>query len=305
MTALLLAWLAAGSVVMGPPLIVGHRGTGADRPWNPYPENSLPSIAQAFAECADLVEIDVRLDACGRPILWHNPKVPVDGKRLPVSEVPLEEFPPLVGPTGITADVPTFQQALELALTLGQRRRVALVELKSHDGDEARCALVEAVAEVLVRYHAVDRVIVVSSDAVALELMEDRLTGIETGFIAVFPWQAWSQVHTMCNSQATRIEWILLRQVGGIACIPPDHLIGIAGEKGIHVGVWTVNQAQRMRRMAEQGFELIITDEPDLAHGVFHAELAPAVDEIPTDESAHVGHEGRALPDYTTAGSTP
>ena len=49
------------------PLIVAHRGASYDAP-----ENTLAAIHAAWAQGADLVEIDVRLTRDGEVILLHD-----------------------------------------------------------------------------------------------------------------------------------------------------------------------------------------------------------------------------------------
>ena len=135
--------MVVASVMIASPLITGHRGSGSESRRSPIPGNTLPSIAHAFAEGADLVEIDVQLDAHGDPILWHNKRVRINGRKVRVGEVAQADFPPLVGPTGIEARVPLFSDALRLALESGCCCKVMDVELKVYD-DCRRAALAKA-----------------------------------------------------------------------------------------------------------------------------------------------------------------
>ena len=50
----------------------GHRGTGANAPGNDYPENTIPSFIQGFAEGADMVELDTQLSQDEAVVVIHD-----------------------------------------------------------------------------------------------------------------------------------------------------------------------------------------------------------------------------------------
>ena len=52
------------------PLIIGHRGAGADAP-----ENTLAAFALALEQNADGIEFDVQLSADGVPVIIHDDTV--------------------------------------------------------------------------------------------------------------------------------------------------------------------------------------------------------------------------------------
>lgn len=249
-------------VTAAQPAIVGHRGTGSDRNWNPYPENSLPSIERAFAEGADFVEIDVQLDQRGVPILWHDEVVTIRGREVPVRCVPRENMPLLVGPTGLVAEVPTFEEALQLALQLGCHCRVMLVELKIHCPAQRR-PLAERVIQVVLEQGAYDRVLIASTDALVLDVVENLAPGIETGFFAIGLIQGVREVRTILGREPTTIDWILLRQRFGFSRFSQIRLVRRAHRKGLQAGVWTVNRRLNAWRFQRKGFDMLITDDPD------------------------------------------
>lgn len=272
------------------PIVVGHRGTGSDSDSNPYPENSLPSIRAAFQEGADLVEIDVQLAKDGTPILWHDDTVPVNGRDVPTSDLMPDEFPQLVGPTGISAKVPTFREALRLALDLGIRPQVMDVELKIVDEGE-RAALVAAVAQVLRDERAARKVIVTTFDDVAIKMLEGSMPGIQTGLLGVFRSSTLKAAKKLA-AQGYPVEFVipsrwapwsvqgaeLARSRGesaGVMAQLADRQIGTTAsyiEKvhaaGFLAGVWTVNSVSQIRDKVDEGYDMLITDEPDVARQV-------------------------------------
>lgn len=253
---LLLAMLAGGQ-----PAIAGHRGTGSDRNWNPYPENSLPSMARAFAEGADFVEIDVQLDARQVPIVWHDEKVTIHGREVRVRSVPRENLPLLVGPTGLTAEVPTFEEALRLALQMGCHRRVMLVELKVYCKVE-RQLLAQRALDVIREQDAVGRVMVAAMEPEVLVHVERLAPGIETGFFAIGIRQGRREVERILGPEPTTIDWILLRQRFGLSRFSQTRLVRRAHRKGLKAGVWTVNRQLNAWRFERKDFDLLITDDP-------------------------------------------
>lgn len=265
------------SALVASPMVVGHRGTGASKGTNPYPENTIPSIEAAFAEGADLVEIDVQLDRDGVPILWHDKTVRVDGSRRKTHEVALADFPVQEGGDGLTAPVPSFREALQAALALGPHARVLDIELKV-TGDSQRAPLVAAVCQILREERAARRVMFSSFDLEALELVEGELPGIETGLLGVFSNSTLKKAKKAL-ARGVAIEWIIPGSWFNAVADPIDDATGVnlinasgfvqkAHAAGLLVGVWTLNDADDIQRYAERGYDMIITDEPDVARNL-------------------------------------
>lgn len=263
------AWTAlalAGALAASPPLVIGHRGTGMDGLANPYPENTLPSIEAAFEEGADMVEVDVQLDASGDPVLWHDMWVPTPTGSYRTHQLAPGDFPVLVGPDGLEAEVPSLRAALRMALEKAPGPKAMDIELKVHSEDQ-RGALVLAVVRVLVEERAARRVMVSSFDADAIEFIEQVLPDIETGLLGIFGRLTLNAVKRM-NANGIPVEWVLpgnwfkrySRSWRGVA---ED-----AHEAGLKIGIWTVNEGADIRDFAEDGFDLVITDEPDVARDV-------------------------------------
>jgi len=262
--------LMAGCLAAPGPLVVGHRGTGSSGPLseNPFPENTLPSIRQGFREGADIVEVDVRLDRDGIPILWHDETVKIDGRKIPVREVSYRQMPPVEGAGGMRAPVPTLCAALRLALCMGCCHKVLLIELKTEDECCDKCRLVSAVLHVLRCHDAVQRVIIGASETEALRMVERMQPGITTGFFARLPRQAWPTVWEMLGPEPTPIDWIFLRQRFGMTPFSQARILRRAGDKRIGVGVWTVDHPLLLRFFDFRGFDMLITNEPDVASRV-------------------------------------
>lgn len=261
MQSLVVSCLVVLATVGGPPLVVGHRGNGADRPRNPYPENSLPAIAAGFAEGADLVEIDVQLTADNHLVLWHDEHVRVDpARRVRVRDVQYAELPWRREPEGFAAHVPTLDEALVVCLQCAEGRRVLDIELKVYD-DDAREPLAEAVLERVLAFDAVSRVLVTSMDREVLAYLERRLPALETGWIAGTPSIDWPRFIRWRRQCGARVDWFVARHGRLPLGSTSQRLIREAHQNGVRIGLWTVNDPLAVRRLAAAGCDLLITDE--------------------------------------------
>ena len=271
-TALLAIMLALGCAA-AEPLVVGHRGAGADDAENPYPENTLPSVEAGFAAGAHLVEVDVQLSRDGIPVLWHDDAVDLGGEEVPVSALRWEELPDAISGQGLRAPVPRLEDVLRLALREARGHRVLDIELKVVEGSR-REQLVEAVAEVLRRHRAAHRVLVTSFDVPALVLLERALPGIETGLLGVFRGATLRTARGLVQA-GTPVEWVIPSRFSspfvGKGWVEEVHA------EGFLAGTWTVNSASRIRRRIEAGYDMIITDTPGTARGLVERLAAPSV----------------------------
>jgi glycerophosphoryl diester phosphodiesterase len=246
------------------PLIIGHRGTGADHWKNPYPENTLPSIRAGLAEGADFVEVDVQLDAEGVAILWHDKTVKFpDGEERPLTEVRREDIPDRVGPTGIVTPVPTLREALALAAELTDGPRKINLELKVAEPG-LRPALVDKVVAELRRARMARQVMVTSFDPVAVGVMEAKLPGIETGLLGTASRAALDDVLYL-RAAGRHVEWVLPDKRFELGEPSARGFLKLAHDAGVRVGVYTVNWSYQLRGFASLGYDAIITDVPDRA----------------------------------------
>lgn len=242
-------------------VLVGHRGTGSDHSTNPYPENSLPSIRKAFEEGADMVEVDVQLDRFGVPILWHDGWVSLGEARVRPGDLAREEFPVLEGPTGIRAEVPSLEQALDLAVEVAPHRLTLDLELKLHD-DASAALLVTRVVDLLVRKRLAHRVAVTSFSTEALEWTARILPEVPLGLLTLTYGGALSGARDL-REAGVELTWVLpfrffLRS-------QDDRLDFAARARagGWIPGAWTVNGWGKLRDFARDGIVFLLTDDPD------------------------------------------
>lgn len=245
-------------------LVVGHRGTGSNKPGNPYIENTVPSIEKGFAEGADFVEIDAQLEAGDQVILWHDDDLTAAGlPGLRSWDRFLDTIPDLKAASGKTAKVPTLEQALGRALQLAKGPVAMDIELKLVEGQERRW-IVQEIARVILKLGAQRKVIVTSFDLDSVRLMERVIPGIQTGFLTDHPSQGWELLEkVLADSREPRIEWILTTRDFSRSTLKPAALAQKAGARNVKAGVWTVNDPAEAKTFEAAGFQMVITDDPD------------------------------------------
>jgi glycerophosphoryl diester phosphodiesterase len=227
------------------PLVLAHRGASRAEP-----ENTLAAFRRALELGADGVELDVRRTADRRLVVHHDAVVPGPGLLAESTAAPVRASAP---------QVPTLAEALDVCTG-----RIVDVEVKNLPGDAdfdptdlAADLLVELLAArghrdlVIVssfNLATVDRVLALDG-RIRTALLTARTTGLrdrlelahDHGHVALNP-----RAHALAGRRAAR-------------------LAGRAGELGMALYAWTVNDPRQVRRLAAAGVDGLITDVPDRA----------------------------------------
>ncbi|MBT1174004.1 hypothetical protein JS530_00455 [Bifidobacterium sp. LC6] len=146
------------------PLAIAHRGDDS------APENSTHAIANAGANGADYAEIDVRLDANGVPVVFHDRmtgRLAADGRNVPVASLSTHELQHMImRQNGENYHVPTLEEAI-MAAQHSNDHLGLLLDLKT--GSNGAAPLTHAVSRVIERRDFSNRVMVmaVNDDAIA------------------------------------------------------------------------------------------------------------------------------------------
>lgn len=229
--------------VRGRPRVWAHRGASALEP-----ENTLAAFAQAKADGADGVELDVRCDASGVVVVFHD-----------------DDLVRLCGRTGTMESlssseraevrvrehhaIPTLAEALAAIAPLEVN-----VELKTPVFARPS-GLPAAAARVIRQSGAAPRVLVSSFDPVAL-----------LQFHAACPEVAIAFLFHQDQRWPVRAGWA--GRLLGPAALHPDRALCTAARvaawqrAGYAVNVWTVNEPAEVQRLAALGVDGIFTDDP-------------------------------------------
>lgn len=242
------------------PRVFAHRGLAVAAPGLAAPpENSLAAFRAALAAGASHLETDIRLTRDGVPVLFHDPEFrrARGGEPVALRDATLAELrDPRRGPAA-AEDIPTLAEALEALPG-------ALFNIDFKTGE-----VVEPAAAVIRAAGAEDRVLIASfsgrTRSRASALLPRALTSVgQLRGIAVV---------LAAHLGATRLSARLLRGVdalqipeylGPIPVLTP-RLLSVARAAGVEVHVWTVNEAEDIRRLFAAGVDGIITDRADLA----------------------------------------
>ena len=221
------------------PLVIAHRGASADAP-----ENTVEAFRLAATQGADWVELDVRRTADDRLAVSHDAQLG-DGRVL--VECQRADLP---------ASIPILAEALDACAGIGIN-----IEIKNSPGDPD--------------YDPGDSV----ADAV-IALLAER-GGRDEVLISSFTPHTVSRVRAAAPHLAT--AWLVLQAAGETvgetvagghrALHPWDHaatpdLVAQARAAELEVNVWTVDDPDRMRALADMGVTGIVTNVPAVAREV-------------------------------------
>jgi glycerophosphoryl diester phosphodiesterase len=235
--------------------IIGHRGYAAR-----FPENTLPSLLGALDAGATSLEFDVRVAACGTPVLFHDPSLErtTSGEGL-VAEHSLETLRALdagswFSPEFAGTPIPTLQEALgaTLARTGGPRARRLYVELKAVQGpgDLVR------ILELLNGSGGRDRIVVISLDFELLAQLRAMDPDLLLGYVV---------------ESEERLEEALPKvRADGRSLLDPNQALLRKDpartsswiEEGLRLATWTVNEESHARALLAMGVRRLTTDEP-------------------------------------------
>jgi glycerophosphoryl diester phosphodiesterase len=235
--------LETGNWQLAPrPLIVAHRGARSVAP-----ENTVEAFLRAGELGADGVELDVRLTVDGHLVVHHD--AVIAGEATPINRLSLTEL------RRRHPAVPTLSEAMAACGDLWVD-----IEVKNNptepDWDPEDRAVQVAIEDVD-RIGARDRVLVSSFNLPTVD--EARAAGLETGWL----------LPRSIEPLAAAGEWPghpwVLASTDAVRGAMAHEVVAAFRPLGIHVGIWTVNDADEMRRLARAGVSAIFTDDVELA----------------------------------------
>ncbi len=221
------------------PLIIGHRGASAAAP-----ENTLAAFGLAAEQGAHGVELDVRLSADGNVVVIHDATVDrTTNGAGPVSRLSAAELRAL--DAGMGQPVPTLDdvfQAFGPSLLYN-------VELKDYGlwGN----GLEGAVADRIGAYHLHNQVVVSSFDQLALRRAQRHLSATTmTGTL----WMSGPRAlrHLLVSAPADHPHYPLV----------DEEYMAWARSRNLRVHVWTIDEPDEARRLANLGVHALITNRP-------------------------------------------
>jgi len=221
-------------------LVIAHRGASAEQP-----ENTMAAFRRAVELGADAIELDVRLSRDGVPMVVHDATLDrTTSATGPVSARTADELARLR--VGNTTGVPRLEEVLrEVAVPV-------LLEVKEPGAQEA-------VAGVLLRLEAADRVVVASAHDDALDAFRQApfLVGASARDILRL-WLAPLRGLPQLRCVAYSVPW----RHRGVLTVPTRRFVANARALGAAVHVWTVDDVGLARSLWTRGVNGIVTNQP-------------------------------------------
>jgi glycerophosphoryl diester phosphodiesterase len=205
----------------------------------------MAAFRRAVEVGADAIELDVRLARDGTPVVIHDATLDrTTPDRGPVASRTAEELAGIR--VGDTIGVPSLEQVLrEIALPI-------LLEVKEPEAQEA-------IAGVLLKVNAAERVVVASAHDEALEAFRQPpfLVGASARDILRL-WLAPVRGVPELRCTAYSVPW----RHRGVLPVPTRAFVANAHALGASVHVWTVDDPELARRLWARGVNGIVTNDP-------------------------------------------
>jgi glycerophosphoryl diester phosphodiesterase len=240
------------------PIAVAHRG-GAGI----HPENTLSAFAHAYGLGLRWLETDVRASADGVAVLHHDRTLKrLFGTEAAVADLTWDRLRSLRTPAGdrLVRPVDVLQCFPDARLAVDVKDPAVLPGLLDdvrRAGAASRVCLAGATDRVLARAAAQDpRLTTALGWRSLVSLVAAARLGTPTRVLDRRPVQAaWAHVPD--------------RLLGAGVCTA--EVVSRAGDLGIHVMAWTVDEPERMHELLDIGVRGLITDRPDVLREVLLA----------------------------------
>jgi glycerophosphoryl diester phosphodiesterase len=234
----------------GKVLNIAHRGASAHAP-----ENTLAAFRLAVEMRADGIELDVRLSADGRPVVFHDEDMTrLFGRSALVSEktvkaLRLMRFSKRFGERYEDERIPTLEEALEAS-----RGMVVNIELKGGGLRETRLA--GGTVGIVRNARAAERVIISSFNPLLLAAVKKVSTEIALAFL--FKPDGPAGLRGPGAGFALGVSWLNPHRK-----IVDAPRVGGWHRRGLGIMAWTADETDEMKRLIRDGCDAVITNHPD------------------------------------------
>ena len=222
-------------------VVIGHRG-GRGESWPA--ENTMAAFERAHEEGADAIELDVRQCATGEVVVFHDPDLKRASGGSDLRKVSAVSYLELATThkTPLLRDVLAFCNDRKLGLN---------VEIKYDDVD--RRTLPRAVCRLLDVHPKLD-VIVSSFDPRILARVRELRPRLRCALLTTTE-RKWSLPLARFGMVRGIVWAVHLEKVQAT-----ERVVRGLRRRGLHVGVWTVNDVEEARRLRSWGVDWVITD---------------------------------------------
>lgn len=230
------------------PIVLGHRGASAHAL-----DNTLDAFRLAAEHGADGVELDVRFTSDWVVVLHHDATLPDFG---PFIEHSFNEL------RAAAAHVPTLDEAA--AVLEGLTINVEIKNYASEPDHDPDHRMAETIVEWIARRDRLDDVIVSSFNPATVDRVRALDPAVSTGQLV----DPFARLSREIDSAGRRgLEWVVLSKHHmtrhGAEVTTSAH------DRDLKVCVWTVDSTRRLRELAADGVDAVITNDPLHALNVY------------------------------------
>jgi glycerophosphoryl diester phosphodiesterase len=261
LSVMVMAVVASASAQGSPAtLFAAHRG-GALL----WPENSLLAFRNAVALGADYLECDVHLSRDGEVVVIHDPTLDrtTTGSG-PVKDRTLAELRTLRlkdRSGAVTGEaIPALEELVKLA---ARGKRQILLEIKVDPARARYPGIEEKVLAILDRHAMAPATVIMAFEADTWRRVRTLRPDIRTA--ALYSPRMLERARSTVRQEIEELRTAGVAAIGLHQALVDAGAVAAARTAGLTLGVWTVNEAEAIRRFIDLGVEIVITDQPDLA----------------------------------------
>jgi glycerophosphoryl diester phosphodiesterase len=235
------------------PTIFAHRGASAYAP-----ENTLAAFQLAQRQGAPAIELDAKLTVDGKVVVYHDQTLTrtagVDGRLIDWKYADLKKLD-----AGSHFDIAFRGEPIPLLEDVFEQvGRQVFINVELTNYASLNDDLPEKTAAVVRRHHLEDWVMFSSFSPLALARARRVLPQVPIGLLAEAGWRGgWAR--------SWLGRWLRYQALHPEAADASPGLVQAAHRRNHRVHVYTVNQAEDMRRLFKLGVDGIFTDDPVLA----------------------------------------
>ncbi|EAT13297.1 glycerophosphodiester phosphodiesterase [Bermanella marisrubri] len=246
-------------------LIYGHRGAKGVAM-----ENSLQGFQLAASQGIEYFELDVRLSSDNHLVVVHDEQL----KRLANSKLRVSKSTQQILSNthlkGTNQGIPTLEQVV-LACPYVKHWQF---EIKT---DRTNLNFVAPMLALIDKHNLADKVTITSKHVGILRAFKNARSTIPRGYV-----QEWPLPHGLHVAKQLKCSMLVLNK-----SLARKSYVKRAQKKGLHVSVWTVNDADDMARLFRVQADSIISDYPQAAREVIgHLSHDPNAPQAPQSVSA-------------------
>src|SRR5690606_27316471 len=226
---------------------------------NLWPENSLTGFRNVLALDVDAIELDVHLTESGELVVIHDATLERTAEGTGPVRLLTPEARSGIRLKGTTETIPTLADVLSILAPSG---RTLHIELKANEAGEAYPGIVEMVTAEIERFAIADRCYLTSFDTLVLRACREHAPQIPR-LVSVNA--HWAEKQGGLRSFLSRVDDLVDVIAINHELLDEQWELASATVPLHRLCVWTLNEADLIRKWLDRGIGHLTTDSPDLA----------------------------------------